>query len=35
MSSTFWHLQTNKQTEQINQEFNKYLWLFVNKQQSN
>ena len=32
-SSTAWHLQTNGQTERVNQELDQYLWLFVNKQQ--
>jgi len=31
--STAWHLQTNRQTERINQELDQYLQLFVNKRQ--
>ena len=33
-SSTAWHLQTDGQTEYINQELNQFLHLFVNKQQN-
>ena len=32
-SSTVWHLQTDGQTEYVNQELNQYLCLFINKQQ--
>jgi len=32
-SSTAWHLQTNRQTEHVNQELDQYLWLFVNERQ--
>jgi len=30
-SSTAWHPQTNRQMEQVNQELDQYLWLFVNE----
>jgi len=32
-SSTTWYPQTNRQTEHVNQELDKYLWLFVNERQ--
>jgi len=32
-SSTAWHPQTDGQTERVNQEFDQFLCLFVNKQQ--
>ena len=33
--STAFHLQTDEQTEQINQELKQYLWFFVDHQQKN
>jgi len=34
-SSIAWHLQTDGQTEHVNQELDQFLRLFVNKQQDN
>jgi len=33
VSSTVWHLQMDRQMEQVNQELDKYLCLFMNEQQ--
>ena len=33
VSSTAWYPQTNGQIERVNQELDKYLWLFVNERQ--
>jgi len=34
-SSIAWHPQSDGQTECVNQELDKYLWLFVNERQDN
>ena len=34
-SSTTYHLQTDGQTEQVNQELEQFIWLFVNECQDN